>query len=91
LYRRLNLNQPFEDVVQPSFLNREWDDLGRHRLKPVGCAIMRRKEISGQLRDSGPRLSQRETIMKLAGAVFAAAGESVPGFIAELPEQEGES
>jgi len=29
--------------------------------------------------------------MKLAGAVVAAAGESVPGFIAELPEQEGES
>ena len=51
-----DLNQPFEDVVQPSFLNREWDDLGRHRLKPAGCAIMRRKEISGQLRDNGPQV-----------------------------------
>ena len=50
-----DLHQAFEDVVQPSFLNREWNDLGRHRLRPVGWAIMRRSEISGQLRDDGLR------------------------------------
>jgi hypothetical protein len=83
-----DLNQPLEDVVQPSFLNREWDDLERHRLKPVWCAILRRKAISGQLRDNGPQVVAARNHHKASGRGVCCGGRvRCPGSSPSFPSR----